>query len=103
MQSTKENSFQTNDAKTQPKTRWAMWSMPEKRRVINKWNFSNLLNGNQSNKRTNQMKCKEKIWLSTWLFENENKWMGDDLDALGLYTIQELKKPSEENANQTSI
>jgi len=29
--------------------------------------------------------------------------MDDDLDSLGLRTIQELKKPSEENGNQTSI
>jgi len=29
--------------------------------------------------------------------------MGDDLDALGLHTIQKLKKPSEENANQPII
>ena len=42
-------------------------------------------------------------WLSTWLSEHANRLMDDDLDALGLQTIQELKKPSEENANQTSI
>jgi len=29
--------------------------------------------------------------------------MDDVLDALGLQSIQELKKPSEENVNQTSI
>jgi len=26
--------------------------------------------------------------------------MGDDLDVLGLYIIQEIKKPSEENENK---
>ena len=29
--------------------------------------------------------------------------MDDDLDAIGLKTVQELKKPSEENTNQRRI
>jgi len=35
--------------------------------------------------------------------EHTNKCMDDHLYALGLWTIQELKKPSKENGNQTSI
>jgi len=66
MQSTKENSFQTNEAQIQPKTRWAMWSMPEKRHSINKQNFSNVLNGNQSNKRTNNWFNKLELCIFQW-------------------------------------
>jgi len=42
-------------------------------------------------------------YLTTWLVEHTKRWMDDDLDALGLQTIQGLKKPSEEKENQKSI